>query len=189
VLTSLALTGALAVAAFAQNFTVNAGNIINAVLDQPVSTATNKAGDKVRSHCPGGDCGGFPQGTKFYAVLTEVSAKTSKEPGRIKAKFTTAVLPDGTQVAIEAEPNPGSAAQGGTQTTKSQKGKTAAIGAIGGALLADDSGAGALVGGAAGYALGKGKKTKTSELEIPAGTAFQLRMLKTVTVKRPAKKK
>ena len=51
-----ALLSAPALAVWAQDFTVNQGNIIQAVLVQTVSTKTNKVGDKVQAQCPSGDC-------------------------------------------------------------------------------------------------------------------------------------
>jgi hypothetical protein len=183
-----ALVVAPALAAWAQDFTVNQGNIIQAVLVQTISTRTNKVGDKAQAHCRGGDCGGFPAGTKFFAVLTEVKPRTDKDAGSLKAKFVTAVLPDGTQVPIEAQPQVGEEAKGSTEVKKGNKNKTTAVGAVGGALVADNEVAGAVVGGLIGRGLGKGNKTVTSDIEIKEGTPIQIRMLKTVTVKRPSKK-
>jgi hypothetical protein len=172
----------------AQGFTVNAGNIIPVVLTQKVSTRTNKAGDKVQAQCASSDCGGFPKGTKFFAVLTEVSPSSGKDPGKLKGKFVTAALPDGRQIPIEAQAQAGEHVQGATTTKKGNKGKTAAVGAAAGALVAKNDLAGALVGGAIGGAMGRGKKTTGSDIEINEGTAFQLRILKTVTVGPPKKK-
>jgi hypothetical protein len=189
-LAGAALLAAPALQAWAQDFTVNEGNIIPVVLAQDITTKTNKAGDRIQAQCPGGDCGGFPKGTKFFAVLTEVKPKSDKEPGSIKAKFVTAVLPDGTQVAIEAQPQAGEGASGTSETKKGNKKKTAAAGAAAGALVAGDNEvAGAVVGGFIGHRLGRGDKTTTSDIEIKQGTPFQIRMMKTVTVKRPPKKK
>jgi hypothetical protein len=170
-------------------FAVNEGNVIKVVLVQTVSTRTNKAGDKIQAQCAGGDCGGFPKGTKFFGVLSEVRPASGKDPGVLKGKFVTAVLPDGRQIPIEAQPQAGEGVQGSTSTKKGNKGKTAAIGAAAGAIVAGNDLGGALVGGAIGGALGKGKKTTGSDLEFKEGTPFQLRMLKTVTVNPPAKKK
>jgi len=172
----------------AHGFTVNAGNVVHVVLAQPVSTKTNRPGDKVQAKCAGGDCGGFPAGTKFFAVLSDVSPSSGSQPGRIKGQFSTAVLPDGRHIPIEAQALAGGDVQGATTTTKGNKGKTAAIGAAAGALVAGNNLGGALVGGAIGAAAGKKKKTTGSDIEIPGGTAFQLRILKSVTVK-PASKK
>jgi hypothetical protein len=183
---AFALTAALS-AAVAQDFTVNQGNIIKLVLDQTVSSKTNKAGDRVQTHCDEGDCGGFPKGTKFFAIIEEITPRTEKEPGRLKIKFATAVLPDKTKVAIEAEPYSGAESKGGTQTKKGNKALSTGIGALGGVILFKNDTAGALIGGATGYALGKKKQTITNDIEIQQGTRFQIRMLKTVTVKRSAK--
>ena len=46
-----------------------------------------------------------------------------------------------------------------------------------------------VVGGAIGRRMGKGNTTTTSDLEIKEGTPFQIRMVKTVTVPPPPKKK
>jgi hypothetical protein len=182
------LLGATALALGAQGFTVNAGNIIPVVLNQNISTATNKAGDKVEAQCTGGDCGGFPRGTKFFAVLTEVSAKTDKSPGSMRGQFATAVLPDGRHIPIKAQAQAGGV-RGTTETKKGNKGKTAAVGATAGALVANNSLMGALVGGAVGHKLGRKSKTTTTDVSFERGTPFQLLMLQTVTVKRAKKKK
>jgi hypothetical protein len=182
------LLAAPALEARAQGFTVNQGNVIKVVLVQDVSTRTNKAGDKIQAQCAGGDCGGFPRGTKFFAVLSEVKPASGKDPGVIKGKFVTAVLPDGRQIPIEAQAQGGEGAQGATTTKKGNKGKTAAVGAAAGALVAGNDLGGALVGGAIGGALGRGKKTTGSDIEFKEGMPFQLRILKTVTVSASAKK-
>jgi hypothetical protein len=187
-LAAAALLAAPAQGVRAQGFTVNQGNMVPVVLTQTVSTKTNKAGDKVQAQCAGGDCGGFPKGTKFFAVLTEVSPASGKEPGKLKGKFTTAVLPEGRQIPIEAQAQAGEGVQGSTTTKKGNKGKTAAVGAAAGALVAGNDLGGALVGGAIGASLGRKKKTTGSDIEIKAGTPFQLRILKTVSV-QPASKK
>ena len=188
-LAAAALLAAPARGMCAQAFTVNEGNIIRAVLTQTISTKTNKAGDKVQAQCAGGDCGGFPKGTKFFAVLSEVSPASGKEPGKLKGRFMTAVLPDNRQIPIEAQAQAGEGVQGSTQTKKGNKGKTAAVGAAAGAIVAGNDLGGALVGGAIGASLGRKKKTTGSDIEIKEGTQFQLRMLKSVTVQPASKKK
>jgi len=188
-LLAAALLAAPAPGVRAQGFTVNEGNIVRVVLAQTISTKTNKSGDKVQAQCAGGDCGGFPKGTKFFAVLTEVNPASGKEPGKLKGKFVTAALPDGRQIQIQAQAQAGEGVQGSSSTKKGNKGKTAAVGAAAGALIADNDFAGAVAGGLIGGALGRGKKTTHSDIEIKEGTQFQLRILKTVSVKPAGKKK
>jgi hypothetical protein len=171
----------------AQGFTVNAGNIVHVMLTQPVSTRTNRPGDKILAQCAGGDCGGFPRGTKFYAVLSEVIPASGSQPGSLHGSFTTAVLPDGRHIPIVATAAAGGDLEGATTTQKGNKKKTAAIGAATGALAGGDLG-GALVGGAIGGALGRKKKTTGQDIEVPGGTEFQIRILQKVTVK-PTRKK
>jgi len=172
----------------APGFTVDEGTIVRVVLAQTVSTKTNKAGDKIRAQCAGDDCGGFPKGTKFFAVLTEASPASGKEPGKLNGKFMTAVLPDGRQIPIEAEAQAGDA-QGGTRTKKGNRLKTGAAGALVGVLVANNDLSGALIGGAVGAALGRDKHTTGLDLEVSEGTKFQLRILKAVSVPPAPEKK
>jgi glycine zipper 2TM protein len=172
----------------AQGFTVDQGTIVRVVLAQTISTKTNKAGDKVQAQCAGDDCGGFPKGTKFFAVLTEASPASGKEPGKLSGKFVTAVLPDGRQIPIEAEAQAGDA-RGGTKTKKGNRLKTGAAGALLGALVADNDVSGALIGGALGAALGRDMRTTGMDLEVSEGTKFQLRVLKAVSVPPAPEKK
>jgi hypothetical protein len=180
-LVSAALLSFPALEAQAEGLTVNAGNIISVVLSQNVSTATNRVGDKIQAQCAGGDCGGFPRGTKFFAVLSQVSPKTKKSSGILEGMFVTAVLPDGRKIPIQAQPQAGSEIEGSTEVKKGNQKKTTAAGAAAGAVVSGGAG-GAVIGGFLGHALGRHKKTTTSDLAFNAGTPFQIRMLETVTV-------
>jgi hypothetical protein len=184
---ALVATGLSLVIAFAQEYTVRQGNIIHVVLDQEVSSVTVRVGDRVVTHCQSGDCGGFPHGTKFYARITDAGSANKSRSGYFRGTFTTAVLPDGMQVPIEAQAV-APPAEGKTSTKKGTKNRNAVIGAAAGGLIGGDW-AGAIVGAGAGYLTGKDKKTEATDITIQAGTTFDIRMLKTVTYRTPAPKK
>jgi len=176
----------------AHGFTVNAGNIAHVVLTQNVSTKTNKPGDKIQARCTGGDCGGFPTGTKFFAVISEVSPAAGPQPGKLHGSFTTAVLPDGRHIAIEAQAQAGGHAQGATTTHKTGNGQLskseAIIAGMSDVVAGNDLGR-ALSAGSLGTAMRKKQTTTTigHDIEAPHGTKFQLRILKPVTVASASK--
>lgn len=168
-LTSSAASGATSAM---RTVTVPKYTVIPVVLDNTVSSATNRVGDPIQAHCYGPNCGGFPANTTFVGRLTVVQPKQVKAPGRLKAEITSAILPDGRKVAVSAVP---SSAQGvpreGTtgKSAKSQRRRTGTV--AGGAIGALAGGwGGAIIGTGAGYLTGKAVEGKYTDATVPAGT-------------------
>lgn len=169
-LTTIAVTQAQG--AQAKTVTVPKYTVIPVILDNTVSSATNKAGDSFEVHCYGTNCGGFPAKTTFVGKLTDVQPKQAKAPGRLKAQITAAILPDGTRVAVSAVPSneqgipregaTGKSAESGRRRTGTVAG--GAIGAIAGGW------AGAAIGTGLGYLTGKAVEGEYTDATVPAGT-------------------
>ncbi|MCE5198072.1 MAG: hypothetical protein ABFD54_13210 [Armatimonadota bacterium] len=156
----------------ARTVTVPKYTVIPVVLDNTVSSATNKVGDRFEGHCYGTNCGGFPANTTFVGKLTVVQPKQPKAPGKLKAEITSAILPDGTQIAVSALPsNEQGIAKEGT-TGKSAKPQNRRTGTVAGGAIGAIAGgwAGAAIGTGAGYLVGKAVEGEYTDVTIPAGT-------------------
>jgi len=180
--TLLLVTACAQAAVIVEKYTV-----IPVVLDDSLSSKTNRVGDTFNAHCMGANCAGFPSPTTFVGRITDVMAKQGDQPGHIHVAFTAAVLPDGTKVPIDAVL---SSAEGvasgdmqGKQAKKGARTKGAAIGAGLGALIGGNKWKGALWGGAAGWALGDIDKGKTKDIDVPAGTKFYIALRQRVILK------
>ena len=156
--------------------------VIPVILDDTISTARNKTGDKFEVHCTGSNCGGFPSGTTFVGILTITPAQGEK-PAQGSAKFVSAILPDERKIEILAVP---STAEGvkvdgktGETTKKKSKKKGARIGGVIGTLAAGFPGAvaGRVVGGAAGS-----KKAKGLDIELKAGLKGYIMLTEPATI-------
>lgn len=162
----------LAQAAGSKTVTVPKYTVIPVILDNTVSSATNKVGDTFQGHCYGTNCGGFPANTTFVGKLTVVQPKQAKAPGKLKAEITSAILPDGTRVVVSAVPSteqgvPKEGVTGKTAKPQHRKTGTVAGGVIGG--LAGGWG-GAAIGAGAGYLTGKAVEGKYTDVTVPVGT-------------------
>jgi hypothetical protein len=173
VVTILILSTAIGLyAANAKTITVPKYTVIPVILDNTVSSATNRVGDRVEAHCYGSNCGGFPANTTFVGKLTVVQPKQAKAPGKLKAEITSAILPNGTRVAVSAVPSteqgvPKEGATGKSAKTQHRRTGTVAGGAIG--AIAGGWG-GAAIGAGAGYLTGKAVEGKYTDVTVNAGT-------------------
>lgn len=162
-------------AAHADDLLLPKGTVVPVALIQDVSTATVKVGDKIKAVYTGGDDDGFPTGTVFVATVTDASPKTGKSNGKIKAAFSQAILPNKKTISIQGKAVNGKSGSGVDKKTK-ETGKGAAIGALGGMLIAGNNGAGALLGGAAGGILANKKASKPQDIVFKKGTAFGIEL-------------
>ena len=166
---------------------IPAYTVIQVMLDDPVSSKTSKAGDKIDSRCTGSNCGGFPTNTVFVAVLTQVSPKHGDTPGMIKGKFTQAVLPDGTSVAIEAVRSTAegvlvSGASVGKKAKSEARSKGATLGAAAGLIFGGDKFESTLKGAALGYGVGALVKGKSKDVEAKPGAKYYIMLTKQVNI-------
>lgn len=188
-LVALLLTsGALGAQAATQTNTVAVPKytVIPVVLDDTLSSGKNKVGDKFEVHCTGTNCGGFPANTTFVGTVLEAYPKQSKAPGKLKVKFTQAVLPDNTKVSIQAVPSTAEGVKGEGATGKSAKTTRAKRGTAAGALVGGLAGGwgGAAIGAGAGYLAGKATEGKYEDITVPAGTKGYIVLTQPATFKR-----
>jgi hypothetical protein len=156
----------------AKTVTVQKYTVIPVILDNTISSATNKVGDVFQVHCYTSDCGGFPAKTAFVGKLTVAQPKQANAPGVLKAHIFSAILPDGTQVPVKAVASsdqgvPKEGVTGQSPETKKRRTGTVAGGTIG--AIAGGWG-GAAVGAGAGYLTGKAVEGKYTDATVPAGT-------------------
>jgi hypothetical protein len=152
--------------------TVPRYTVIPVVLDNTVSSATSKVGDVIQGHCYGAHCGGFPVNTTFVGKLTAVQPKQAKAPGKLRAEITSAILPDGTHVAVSAVPSTEQGVPKEEATGKSAKSQHRRTGTVAGTTIGALAGGwgGAVIGAGTGYLVGKEAAGKYTDVTIPAGT-------------------
>jgi hypothetical protein len=173
------LLGALALGAAAATV-IPEGRLIKVVLDTPVSTKTNKAGDAFTLHCEGDDCGGFPAETRFRGTLVAVRHKTAKLPGSIDVTITRAELPGGTMVDISALP---ATEKGevrptfGGHTIKEKRQKMGKKIGIAGSLILGP------LGSVAGAAASKKAPQKPDDISAKPGKKGYIKIMHPVTLK------
>jgi len=140
------------------------------------------------------DRSGFPLGTRFQGVVTEVKRHSKDQPGVLAWDVRNAYLPDGQRVSVVgslaslAEDDVRRTEDGRLESRKSggkkPDWKWAGYGAAGGAVLSQVFGGnllkGLLIGGAGGaiysYLNQKGGKGSFREVELPRGTEFGMRL-------------
>lgn len=178
-----------------ERITVPVDTIIQARLEDDLSSRTAREGDRFTATLSTDDRSRFPIGTKFEGRITDVRRAEKDEPGVIDVAFERAILPDGTDVAISG----GLASLEQDQVVRGEDGRLTAsrkadakkfdwkwvgIGAGGGAVLGTVLGGatfrGALLGGLGGaiYSyLNKGKGSRDyRDVELSSGTQFGIRL-------------
>lgn len=183
IITVLFAVGVQAQDADVRTVTVPEYTVIPVIMDNTLSSATSKVGDRYTAHCQGSDCGGFPANTVFVGKLIVAQRKEGTSPGRLKMQINSAILPDGTQIAIQAIP---STDQGMPRdeivgkSVKRESGRTgAAIGGTIGGWAGDWKGAAIGIGG--GYLVGKAVEGKYTDVTIPAGSQGYIALKAPVT--------
>jgi len=166
--------------------------VIVVQLGHALSSKHAKVAETFLTHCPGPDCGGFPAKTEFVGIVTHVTPKTDKAPGKLEVTFHEAILPDGTtRIPIEAsvappDPNASASKQGKKGGGTAGRGIMGAM--VGAAVSRGDNRAGAIVGGFIGVASGASQNARANapqDVEIPAGTKFKIMLSKPVTLGAP----
>lgn len=154
--------------------------VIPVVLDNRLSSRSNRAGDRFEAHAVGNSRTGFPRNTTFVGVVREAIAKSGNQPGRLKLRFTEAILPDGRRVAIDAVPS--SRTLAGRKQKSANAQKYALYGAGAGLLLSRNKLKGVLIGGGLGYLAGTMIKGKASDVDLSAGTELNIRLIQSVSI-------
>ncbi|HXU33544.1 MAG TPA: glycine zipper domain-containing protein [Thermoanaerobaculia bacterium] len=165
--------------------TVPSGEHLAVELIGDLSSAGSSAGDTFRVRVArdiesDGEVA-IPAGSEVHGLVSEaVSARARRgQPAKLTLKFTDLVLPDGETVPIHATLEELAASHPGRKAAT--VGGGAAAGAVLGRVLAGSGSRGkgtvigALVGALAGAAIASHEQA-SEEIEIPAGTLFDLRL-------------
>jgi hypothetical protein len=177
--------------------TIPAGAVVPVSLDQTISSKTARVGDTftatVRSTQPGDS--EFPTGTKLRGRITDVRPMSSGNPGILDLQFTDAILPDGTNVAINGaliSLDDDSVTQtGGRIMAKNSSGGGADLKIIGigaaagyvlGRVLNKNSIVTGILGAAGGYLYSRSRdKGKEQDAVVNAGSTLGVRLTRSVT--------
>ena len=194
IMLAVAVTLALALPAFAAKVSIQKYSVIPVVMDDGLSSAKSKVGDKFETHCTGANCGGFPMNTTFVGVITQVTPAGSGQPGDIAVEFIEVKLPDNTALpikgtlhsladdALETDPVTGNLV--GKKESHDRTGRFAAAGAgIGFLITRDEPIKGAAKGALIGAAVGRiaRRRTKVEDVTVPIGTEVGVMLRESVT--------
>jgi len=184
--------------AFAQRdmVTVPSDTVVQLKLDQRLSSRDSVVGETFAAVLDEDDRSGFPEGTRFQGVVTEVQRHTKDRPGLLDVEFRRAYLPDGQKITMDGrlasleEDSVRRTDNGRLESRKRGGGgsmdwKWAGIGAGAGLILGTIFGGGgsgslikgAILGGLGGAAYGylnrdKGKSKDYRDVDLPRGTEF-----------------
>jgi hypothetical protein len=164
-----------------------ADSVLKVKLDNTIGSDRSKKGDKFIATVEDRE---LPSGTIVRGTVLSVTPATKQQAGAIGMDFRTLELPDGRRVAIDGWPtgldskSVKTASNGRLVATASSKKNTTkyvGYGAAGGLLLGSLLGSnvkGALLGGAAGYLLGrnKDKKSRNRDVVLKEGSTMGVRL-------------
>lgn len=179
---------------------VPAGAVVPVTLDQQLSSATAKQGDRFLTTVKSEQLGDseFPTGTKIEGVVVSAVSMAKDRPGAIDVEFRSVILPDGTRRAINgslislSEDDVTRSSQGRIvakpQTGKDDNTKSILIGAgagvlIGKVLLKKNTVLSAAIGALGGYLYGKRNDDdqKPAEAVVSSGTTLGVRLNSSVS--------
>lgn len=171
---------------------IPANTIVRLELGEEVSSRTARQGERITASLDENDRSGFPTGTRFEGVVTEVRRATDDRPALLDMEFRRAMLPDGSVERIRGElaslsgDNARTTEDGRLESRRREGGfdwKWVGIGAGGGAvlgeILGDDFLKGALLGGLGGaiYAyLNRDRDGDYRDVQLNRGTEFGIRL-------------
>lgn len=165
-------------------------------LDQRLSSETARKGQTFASVLDSEDRSGFPRGSRFQGVVTEVRKHTKTQPAVLNVEIRRAFLPDGAKVAldgrlasldtkeIERRENGRLVSRKGNKPDWKWAGYGAAGGAVLSAILGESVLKGALLGGLGGGAysyLTRDKNAKFREVDLARDTEFGARLQRRVS--------
>ncbi len=181
----------------AGSITVPAGAVVTVTLDQDLSSATARLGERftatVKSDREGDS--EFPMGTKLQGRISEVRAKTDSSPGVLGLEFRQAILPDNSSIPIYGDlisldkDSVTTVSNGRIMAKKGEGGtdvKVVGIGAAAGYVLGKVLGKNELItgilGAAGGYLYDKSRdKGKEQEAMVKQGNTLGVRLSQPVT--------
>lgn len=182
-------------AAQGYNRTVPANTVVRVELEDKLSSANSERGERFMARLDSEDRSGFPRGTRFEGVVTEVARASRNEPGVLDLEIRRAIFPDGRAVAINGElaglgdddvrrRSDGTLESRHTSKKKKFDTKWVGYGAAGGAVLSTVFGGGflkgALLGALGGAIYGYVSKDKGRrdyhDVELSRGSEFGIRL-------------
>ncbi|MBV9866084.1 MAG: copper amine oxidase N-terminal domain-containing protein [Abitibacteriaceae bacterium] len=184
----------------ARQISVPAGAVVRVTLDNSLSSATARTGDRftatVDSQNPGDS--EFPPGSKLVGVVSEVQPKNGNQPGVLDLDFRSVELPGGQRVplrgslisldnnSVDTSTRGRIMAKQGASNNNKDRLKVIGIGAgagfLLGKLLKQNSTLAAVLGAAGGYLYDRKKnKNDVREAELPAGTPLGVRLDRNIT--------
>jgi hypothetical protein len=162
-----------------------ADTVLKVKLDDTIGSDRSQSGDKFIATVQDPK---LPSGTIVRGVVLDVTKGTKQKPGAIGMEFRSLELPDGRRVSIDGWPtgldskSVQTASDGrlvATAGSKKNTTKYVGYGAAGGLLLGSLLGSnvkGGLLGGAAGYLLGRNKKARSRDVVLKEGMTLGVRL-------------
>lgn len=177
----------------AQQISVPRGAVVPVRLDQGVSSATARVGDRVTASVDSQRLGDseFPAGTKIQGEIIEARPRTQTQPGVLDIDWQSALLPGGARVPLHGELvslDDGSIQSTGGRLvarsesrTNADRAKVIGIGAAAGFVIGrvfkKNGVLPPLLGALGGYLYGEGnRKTRTAEAVLPRDARLGVRL-------------
>ncbi|HEX8465887.1 MAG TPA: copper amine oxidase N-terminal domain-containing protein [Abditibacterium sp.] len=179
-----------------RQISVPAQSVVPVTLDQDLSSATAVRGQKftatVVSAAPGDS--EFPSGTKLEGTVVESTKRAGNTPGVLDLRFRSAILPDGTRVALQGNPialdNDSVTTTNGRYIAKGEAGKRNDLKVIGigagagfllGRVLKKDGALPAILGAAGGFLFNRNRGDQAADARLASGTQLGVRLRNGVT--------
>lgn len=178
-----------------QSVTIPADTVVQVRLNDRLSSRNAQVGDRFTAVVDDDDWSGFPEGTRFAGVVSEVQKSSDSRPGILDMQFRQALLPDGRKVPINghlaslSEEDVRRDADGRILSRRGGGGsrfdpKWVGYGAAGGAVLGTIFGSsflrGALLGGVGGAIYGYLNRDRGRgefrDVSLDEGTNFGVRL-------------
>jgi hypothetical protein len=177
--------------------TMGAGTVIPVTLDAGLASDSSQEGERFTASVIGGaESAGLPGGTRFQGVVEEAIPARNGRPGVLTLDIRRLVLPNGTEIAVEARVTSLSGndvrhlASGRlvARNIGSEQGKWIGIGAGAGMLVATESHGNvfldAVMGGGAGYLYNQLRERGARNVRLSEGTEFGVRITNTFSFSR-----
>lgn len=176
--------------AAARTISIPGGAVVPVTIDQNLSSATARVGQNFTASVISRRLGDseFPAGTKVSGRVIEARPSENGQPGVLDLDWTTAILPDGTQIPLRGELTSldssnvqmtgGRIVAPGAKSENKLKviGVGAGAGFVLGRVLKSNSTVTTILGAAGGYLYGKARDRKAQEATLTAKTTLGVRL-------------
>jgi hypothetical protein len=182
----------------ARTISVPAGVVVPVSLDQDLSSATARVGDRFTATVKSQQLGDseFPAGSKIEGVISEATPKDGDTPGVLDLDFRNVILPDGSRHALRGElialdkaavdtTATGRVTARQKSTSNKDRLKVIGIGAGAGFLLGKVLKKGGalptIIGAIGGYVVSEKQQKNSRDAELASGTDLGVRLNTAVT--------